>query len=151
MSKVEGTKLIIQKKALTLNTSVEHTPGAKIKKPRISKKLLQTSQMSSSLMAVEANPAESSADPNQAANKVPKLKIINKDKQKNPSLILKIPKENLVMASQEPGEVGAVFDQSGKKIAQVSWDMIIIFMIIVLKGECYIFGLFFKGSQLPYF
>lgn len=75
----------------------------------MTKKQLLNAQMSSSLMAIESNPADGSGDPNQSLNKVPKLKIVNKDKQKNPSLILKIPKD--VMSGQEPGEVGA-FDRS---------------------------------------
>lgn len=70
----------------------------------MTKKQLLNAQMSSSLMAVESNPADGSGDPNQSLNKVPKLKIVNKDKQRNPSLILKIPKD--AMSGQEPGEVG---------------------------------------------
>jgi hypothetical protein len=128
ISKVEGTKLIIQKKAikLALNNSEVNPDGSLIfgggmntsgldpnnmqpvKKPRVSKKMLKQ-QLGSNLMVVDtsgtnldtsANLNDSNADPN-ASLQAPKLKIINKNKLNKPSLILHIPKEKLGMSTQQ--------------------------------------------------
>ena len=135
LSKLEGTKLIIQKKAfkLALNNS-EHNEsmfsnpdqtgmenselnnsGAK-KRPRIPKKLLKTQlNESSSLMVVDQSMDQSTSLLNQSSDafQTPKLKIINKNKPKS-SLILHIPKEKLGTSfSQGEAEMNEAAETAG--------------------------------------
>ncbi len=137
ISKVEGTKLIIQKKAIKMalsgdrnselfgNTSIEGAPGT-AKKPRISKKMKQQQQqqLESSLMVVDTSSTNldassnlndtNNADPN-ASLQAPKLKIINKNKlnKPKPSLILHIPKEKLALASTSSSNNNQTLDNGG--------------------------------------
>jgi hypothetical protein len=122
ISKVEGTKLIIKKKAIKMgdqceqknndsmdSVSIESSPVKKKYKTKKMKLLeLQESMKSSTseLMVVDTNDSTNPADPNtpQAA---PKIKIINKSAKS--SIVLHIPKEKLGLT---PGE-SASMDNSG--------------------------------------